>query len=470
MLYKPSAAYYTTFTTQDATGAATDADSLPTASARKNGTTDAAFTLTVTKISTGLYKITGTIPSYSAGDVVQTEVSATVGGVAGKAVVDQFQIDTQFTSEVYTRIGTAGAGLTALGDTRLANLDATVSSRNATTPPTVAAIRTEMDSNSTKLAHLDADISSRSTYAGGAVASVTGAVGSVTGAVTVGTNNDKTGYALASAPPTATANATAVRTELATELGRIDVATSTRSSHSAADVWAVTTRTLSSFGTLASDAASAIWSAATRTLSAFSFTVTTNANATETAIKAKTDQLTFDATGVVASAAIDTSGLEISALTTDQSNQLARINSLITAPIVPAAQAASIDAGALTIRRGDTFATAFELGVSATGYDKLWLTLKRDKNRDADSAAKAQIIAGTGLAILNGAAASDATQGSLSLDVDGVTLSIMIDEAATAQLVPASGAWDVQLLKNGIITTIAEGTWQVLADVTRAVA
>jgi hypothetical protein len=38
-----------------------------------------------------------------------------------------------------------------------------------------------------------------SSYAGGAVASVTGAVGSVTAAVTVGTNNDKTNYALSTA-------------------------------------------------------------------------------------------------------------------------------------------------------------------------------------------------------------------------------------------------------------------------------
>lgn len=63
--------------------------------------------------------------------------------------------------------------------------------------------------------NIDAAISSRSTYAGGAVASVTAAV-------TVGTNNDKTGYALTSAydpaktaaqpsdVPTAAANATAL--------------------------------------------------------------------------------------------------------------------------------------------------------------------------------------------------------------------------------------------------------------------
>lgn len=51
--------------------------------------------------------------------------------------------------------------------------------------------------------NLDASILSRSTYAGGAVASVSSPV-------TVATNNDKTGYALTVAPPTAAAIATAV--------------------------------------------------------------------------------------------------------------------------------------------------------------------------------------------------------------------------------------------------------------------
>jgi len=55
-------------------------------------------------------------------------------------------------------------------------------------------IHTEADYTAARAAFLDAAISSRgtSTYAGGAVASVTAAV-------TVGTNNDKTGYALSSA-------------------------------------------------------------------------------------------------------------------------------------------------------------------------------------------------------------------------------------------------------------------------------
>jgi hypothetical protein len=60
-----------------------------------------------------------------------------------------------------------------------------------------AQVRTEL---TIELARIDATISSRSTFAGGAVASVAGAVGSVTSPVTVGTNNDKTGYSLTTPP------------------------------------------------------------------------------------------------------------------------------------------------------------------------------------------------------------------------------------------------------------------------------
>lgn len=75
------------------------------------------------------------------------------------------------------------------------------------TPPTVEEIRAELDTNSTKLARLDVNVSSRSTFDGGAVASVlgsvgghvAGSVGSVTAPVTVGTNQDKTGYSLSTA-------------------------------------------------------------------------------------------------------------------------------------------------------------------------------------------------------------------------------------------------------------------------------
>lgn len=48
----------------------------------------------------------------------------------------------------------------------------------------------------------------------------------------------------------------------------VDAAISSRSSHAAADVWEVGTRTLTSFGTLVADVAAAVWSAANRLLTA----------------------------------------------------------------------------------------------------------------------------------------------------------------------------------------------------------
>jgi len=122
--------------------------------------------------------------------------------------------------------------------------------------------------------------------------------------VTVATNNDKTGYTLTVTPPTAAAVADAVWDEVisghltsgttgnalnaagsagdpwSTSLpgsygagtagkiigDNINATISSRSSHSASDIWSVGTRTLTSFGTLVSD----IWGAATRTLTAIS--------------------------------------------------------------------------------------------------------------------------------------------------------------------------------------------------------
>jgi hypothetical protein len=69
--------------------------------------------------------------------------------------------------------------LWVVGTGGIENLDAAVSSRNATTPPTVAAIRSEIDSNSTKL---DAAVSTRATPA--QVTTIVGAIAGGGGAVT----------------------------------------------------------------------------------------------------------------------------------------------------------------------------------------------------------------------------------------------------------------------------------------------
>ncbi len=112
-------------------------------------------------------------------------VTGAVGSVTGLTASD--------VGAIKTTIGVAGAGLTALGDSRMANLDAAVSSR--------------------------------STYAGGAVASVSGSVGSVVGLTAanldaaVSSRLATSGY---TAPPTTVEIATAVLTTPMVESYRVN--------------------------------------------------------------------------------------------------------------------------------------------------------------------------------------------------------------------------------------------------------
>lgn len=109
-MYKSGDAYTCQFTTQRFdTGAAADADSLPVATATRNGADDAAFVLTVAKLDTGRYKVTGTIPgTYAVGDRVGVSVAATVAGIAAKAVIDSLVL-----SDALATQATAQAAATA---------------------------------------------------------------------------------------------------------------------------------------------------------------------------------------------------------------------------------------------------------------------------------------------------------------------------------------------------------------------
>jgi hypothetical protein len=94
MGYRAGDAYTILFPTTIAGGAAGNADSLPVATANKNGTDDGTFTLTVANLDAGRYKATGTIPAgYVGGDVLNVTVAATIGGTATKARVDAQVID-----------------------------------------------------------------------------------------------------------------------------------------------------------------------------------------------------------------------------------------------------------------------------------------------------------------------------------------------------------------------------------------
>lgn len=260
MFYATGQSYCKEFvTSHPTTGAATNADSLPVATANRNGTDDAAFSLTVTNIDAGRYKITGTVPAYSDNDVVNVSVAATVNAIAAKGIVDTFTVKTV------------------------------------------------------------------STYAGGAVASVSAAV-------TVGTNNDKTGYALSVAPPTAAAISTAVWGETVRSLTTFGSLTA----DTATAVWGASVRSLTTFGSLVADVATAVWGAVTRTLTTTIPTavqirqeIDTNStkldaaistrlasagytapdNTSITGIKAKTDQLQFTGAAVNANATVDTGAI-----------------------------------------------------------------------------------------------------------------------------------------------------------------
>lgn len=88
MDYKPSDSVTCEFCTSVfATGATSNADSLPTGILSRNGT-DTAVTVTVTNLVTGRYKAVFTIPAtYIAGDDLDLAISATVSSVSGQAVV-----------------------------------------------------------------------------------------------------------------------------------------------------------------------------------------------------------------------------------------------------------------------------------------------------------------------------------------------------------------------------------------------
>jgi len=106
-------------TSHPSTGAATDADSLPTAVLTVDGTDDAA-TVTVTDVGTGRYKAAVTLPTLTAGQLVAIVVSATVNSVAGSGVVWQDVASLDYVAdavwdEALAGHATAGSAGDALG-------------------------------------------------------------------------------------------------------------------------------------------------------------------------------------------------------------------------------------------------------------------------------------------------------------------------------------------------------------------
>ena len=95
------------FTTQTpSTGAATDADSLPTGLLYVNGTVNGA-SVTIANIAVGVYSFSVTLPSLAAGDMVSLRISATVATIPGEDCVWQDVSDTKIVSELQDSTTTA---------------------------------------------------------------------------------------------------------------------------------------------------------------------------------------------------------------------------------------------------------------------------------------------------------------------------------------------------------------------------
>ena len=131
----------------------------------------------------------------------------------------------------------------------------------------------------------------------------------------------------------------------------------------------------------------------------------------------------------------------------------------------------AVSGSTLTITRGDTFtATITGLGSIAT-RTRLYFTVKTDPASQADSAAIIQIEESDGLKYLNGAAASVAGQGSITVDdEDAGDITIVLAAAASDDLAIRSMTYDVQMVTATAVTTLTSATCTVAKDVTRAVA
>lgn len=198
------------------TGAAADADSTPTAEVFEDATDTAVLSPTVTKRTskTGNYRVPVACTAangFEAGKSYNVVASATVGGVAAKAVIGRFQVRTRSVDDASTYAGGDTAGTTTLLSrltsqraTNLDNLDAAITSRMATyvqptgfltaTFPSVVASTTNITAgiittvtNLTNLPTMPTDWITAAGLSAGAVAEVQSGLSTYAGGDTAGT-------------------------------------------------------------------------------------------------------------------------------------------------------------------------------------------------------------------------------------------------------------------------------------------
>jgi hypothetical protein len=142
---------YVDFVTSSSTGAAADADSTPTAEVFEDATDTAIITPTVVKRTgkTGNYRIPVACTAangFEAGKSYNVVASATVGGVAAKAVVATFQVRARSVDDVLATAGYTAPDNTTIGliygvvDTEVAAIKAKTDNLPASFPANFAAL------------------------------------------------------------------------------------------------------------------------------------------------------------------------------------------------------------------------------------------------------------------------------------------------------------------------------------------
>jgi hypothetical protein len=160
--------------------------------------------------------LSATFPS---GTIANT-TNITAGTITNVGTLTTYTGNTPQTGDAFARIGAGGAGLTALGDTRIANLDATVSSRSTFAGGVVAGVAARVTANTDQLAGqtvtaaagvtFPSSVASPTNITAGTITNV-GTVTSVTGLTASNldaTVSSRLAAASYTTPPTAAQNAT----------------------------------------------------------------------------------------------------------------------------------------------------------------------------------------------------------------------------------------------------------------------
>lgn len=135
---------------------------------------------------------------------------------------------------------------------------------------------------------------------------------------------------------------------------------------------------------------------------------------------------------------------------------------------------AAVSGGTISITRGDTLSASITGLGSLVGFVSLdWSVKDNLTDSDDDAIIRIRLNASgldDGLLRINGAAAPDATKGSITIDDAGdgdITIALAAD--ITDDLEIRDHDYDIQLILAASVTTLSIGTATVVADVTRAV-